>query len=259
MTCPEELRRRYQEGRVVPFVGTGVSMSVRWETEGGIQRGPSWSELVDRATEILGFQTPDLARVRGTDLQILEYFKRKHSGQTAQLTNWLSKSMDPPEEAIRAAPILSALAELDRCLLFYTTNYDDFIERAFVLHGRPHRVVAVEAQMSGDRSVAEIVKFHGDLNHPEQIVLTESDYEFRLTLKSALDHRLRADLLGRVVLFIGYSFSDPNVSYLFRLFTNEVVGSAGSLSRVRGPILSWLNLQISNMSSSKREKYRLSR
>ena len=57
MTCPEELRRRYQEGRVVPFVGTGVSMSVRWETEGGIQRGPSWSELVDRATEILGFQT----------------------------------------------------------------------------------------------------------------------------------------------------------------------------------------------------------
>ena len=235
--CPEELRRRYLEGRVVPFVGAGVSMSVTWSTTKGIQRGPSWSELVDRAANILEFETPELARVRGTDLQILEYFKLKNSGQTAQLTNWLSSTMLPPDDAIRKAPILSEVVKLDRCSLFYTTNYDDFLERAFRIHGREYHVVAVEAHMSSQYGVAEIIKFHGDLNHPGQIVLTESDYQTRLSLESPLDYRLRADLLGRVVLFIGYSFSDPNVSYLFRLFVHQMIGKSGSLTGPRAYII----------------------
>lgn len=237
MNCPEELRRRYSEGRVVPFVGAGVSMSVSWNTSRGNQRGPSWSELVDRATKILGFETPDLARVRGHDLQILEYFKLKHSGQTARLTNWLSCAMSPPDDAIRNAPILSALSKLNKCRLFYTTNYDDFLERAFDQRGRKYQVVAVEAHMSGDGNSAEIIKFHGDLNHPDQIVLTESDYQARLTLQSPLDYRLIADLLGRVVLFVGYSFSDPNVSYLFRLFASQMIDKDGSLTGPRAYII----------------------
>ena len=32
-----------------------------------------------------------------------------------------------------------------------------------------------------------------------------------------MDLKLRSDLLGRTILFIGYSFSDPNVSYLFHI------------------------------------------
>src|SRR5262249_28683281 len=160
-------------------------------------------------------------RVRGTDMQILEYFKLKHGDQTAKLTNWLSKLMDPSDDALRDSPIHKELALLTRCRLFYTTNYDDFLERAFSLHGREHEVVVLESQMGGVRRDCEIIKFHGDLNHPDQIVLTESDYERRLSLSTAMDYRLRADLLGRVILFIGYSFRDPNVSYLFRLFTDH--------------------------------------
>ena len=68
-------------------------MSVCWDNAGDETRGPSWSELVERAAKILGFAEADLARVRGTDLQILEYFKLCQSGQTAKLTNWLSKLM----------------------------------------------------------------------------------------------------------------------------------------------------------------------
>ena len=237
MNCPDELRRRYREGRVIPFLGAGVSMSVQWKQNGALQRGPSWAELVDRATHLLGFESPDLARVRGTDLQILEYFKRKNVGHTAKLTNWLSQHMTPPDSAITKAPILSALVSLEKCRLYYTTNYDDFIERAFALHSRMHQVVAIEAHMSADREVAEIVKFHGDLDHPEKIVLTESDYETRLALKTALDYRFMSDLLGRVILFVGYSFSDPNVSYLFRLFTNDRINETGSLPGQRAYII----------------------
>ena len=237
MNCPEELCRRYQEGRVVPFVGAGVSMSVSWDTIDGKQRGPSWLELTNMATKILGFEDPDLARVRGSDLQILEYFKMKHSGQTARLTNWLSCSLRPPDDALESAPILTALTDLENCNLYYTTNFDDFLERALELHGRECHVTAVEAQMGGYGNTTEIVKFHGDLNHPDQIVLTESDYQSRLAFESPLDYRLLSDLLGRVVLFVGYSFSDPNVSYLFRLFTSQLVGKSGSLSGPRAYII----------------------
>lgn len=227
--CPELLRRRYQEGKVIPFVGAGVSMSLS-------RTGPSWSELVERAALDLGFATPELARVRGTDLQILEYYKHKHSGQIAKITNWLVKRMNIDDSTISESPVLSELAMLDRCRCFYTTNYDDYLERALKLRGRSVRVVAVESEMGGAAVSAEVVKFHGDWDHPSKIVLTESDYEARLRLEDPLDLRLRADLLGRTLLFVGYSFRDPNVSYLFRLFTD---GRAldGGLSGARAYIV----------------------
>src|SRR5688572_23698811 len=131
--CPPQLRANYLEGRLLPFIGAGISRSVEWNDNGVVVHGPTWSELVDQATKDLGFATPQLARVRGTDLQILEYFKVKNSGQTAKLTNWLTRLMTPPDKAIEDSAILDALTDLDRCQLLYTTNYDNFIERAFAI------------------------------------------------------------------------------------------------------------------------------
>lgn len=215
MTAPLELRTLYRDGRLLPFVGAGVSASVEWEEDGKMKRGPSWAELVDHAAFELGFQNAELIRARGTDLQILEYFKLKFSGHT-RLTNWLLLNMKPPDEAIRNSPILNELAQMHTCSIYYTTNFDDFIERSFDLTGRKQKAVAIEEHMRPEEGTAEIIKFHGDWNHPERMVLTESDYERRMEFKEALDLRLWSDLLNRSILFLGYSFRDPNVAYLFR-------------------------------------------
>jgi hypothetical protein len=191
---------------------------------------------VAEATRILGFEDPELARLRGKDMQILEYFKIKHNQQTAKLKNWLNRLMNAPDAALRDSPIHRELAALIKCRTFYTTNFDNFIERAFSAHGRAHAVVAVEAAM-GKRHECEVVKFHGDLDHPDHVVLTESDFDRRLSLSTPMDHRLRADMLGRVILFLGYSFRDPNVSYLFRLFTDQFWEQPGSLHGDRGYII----------------------
>ncbi len=228
-----ELRAQYHQGRLVPFVGAGVSMAVEWEEHGTKRRGPSWNQLVDEAARQLGFADPDLLKVRGQHLQILEYFRLKNDGQLARLTNWLYASMRPPDEALLKSTLHTKLALLEYCNLFYTTNYDDFLERSFDLHQRRNRVVVVESHMgrrhrSTESSYAEIVKFHGDWNYPERMVMSESDYEKRLTLSTEMDYRLRADVLGRTVLFLGYSFRDPNVSYLFRLVNTQFGQLAGS-------------------------------
>jgi hypothetical protein len=231
MNAPAELRDRYREGRLVPFIGAGISMAVTW-TEGGIgRRGPSWRELVDEACKQLGFVDPDLLRVRGTDLQILEYFKLEKYG-IQPLANWLYAEMRPPDDALRNSVVHQRLAALDRCDLFYTTNYDNFLERSFSLFGRAYRTISVEADIgrSTGAPACEIVKFHGDLNHPETIVLSESDYERRLSLSTPMDYRLRSDMLGRALLFLGYSFRDWNVSYLFRLINEQFNNRPGALT-----------------------------
>jgi hypothetical protein len=215
MSAPIELRSLYRDGRLLPFIGAGVSASVEWPEEGSTARGPSWEEIVNRAATELGFLNPQLIRARGTDLQILEYFKLKFNGHT-RLTNWLLKSMNPPDEAIWQAPILKELAQMSVCSIVYTTNFDDFIERSFALHGRKHRSVAIEEHMRPEPGTTEVIKFHGDWNHPDRMVLTESDYERRMGFTEPMDLRLWSDLLNRSVLFLGYSFRDPNVAYLFR-------------------------------------------
>ena len=114
MTAPLELRSLYRDGRLLPFVGAGVSASVEWVESGAKKRGPSWTELVDRAALELGFQKVDLIRARGTDLQILEYFKLKFSGHT-RLTNWLLLNMNPPDNAIGNSPIHNELSQMRAC------------------------------------------------------------------------------------------------------------------------------------------------
>lgn len=222
MSCPEELRRLYHEGRVVPFIGAGASMSVSWS--GGKERGPSWGEMVDQAIRLLGSNDPQLLRLRGSDLQILEYFKIKR-GELAPLTNWLSHQFAmATDDDILASPILAELVALNRCSIYYTTNYDDFLERALKKSGRPSQAITAERSIAHNRLDVEVVKFHGDFNSPGEMVVTESQYMDRMRLENAMDFKLRGDILGRAALFIGYSFRDPNVNYIFhlinRLFRN---------------------------------------
>jgi len=180
--------------------------------------------MVDQAAKLIGCEDANLLRSRGNDLQILEYFKIMNR-ELAPLTNWLSHQFSEATDAdILASPVHSELVQLDRCSIYYTTNYDDFIERALKKSGRNTHIVSGEHTIAHDRSVVEVVKFHGDFNNPREMVVSESQYMERMRLESPMDFKLRGDILGRAVLFIGYSFRDPNVNYIFhivnRLFAN---------------------------------------
>ena len=234
MICPIDLKRLYRERRVIPFVGAGASMSVTWE--GGKRRGPSWGEMVNEAARLLGAD-PDLLRVRGTDLQVLEYFAIKKGG-LAQLTNWLSVQFaSATDDDIVASLIHAELVKLELCGVYYTTNYDDFIERALSKVGRKAYITSSEHNISHDRSFVEVVKFHGDFNTPDRMVLSKSQYMNRMRLESPMDFKLRADILGRAVLFIGYSFRDPNVDYIFHVVNSLFKALPNSSSGRRAYII----------------------
>ena len=236
MSASLELKTLYRDGRILPFIGAGVSASVEWTEGGETKRGPSWGELVERAAHELGFDSAELLRVRGTDLQILEYYKLKFSGHT-RLTNWLLLNMRPPDDAIRASSIHTELSAMDKCMTIYTTNFDDFVERGLALYGRTYQAVAIEEHMRPSPNTTEVIKFHGDWNHPDRMVLTESDYEKRMEFRSMMDRRLWSDLLNRSLLFLGYSFRDPNVAYLFRQVKEQFAGLPNTSSGRRAYIV----------------------
>lgn len=232
-----DLKRLYRERRIIPFVGAGASMAVAWGKDETKKSGPSWSELVDQAARDLGATDPDLMRVRGTDLQILEYFGISNAG-FAKLTNWLSIEFSrATDENIMASPIHAELAQLEKCRMIYTTNYDNFIERALQKSGKKVHIVSSEHSISHDMDATQVIKFHGDFNSPESMVLSESHYMERMRLESAMDFKLRGDLLGRAVLFIGYSFRDPNVNYIFHVVNRLFSNLPGSYSGRRAYII----------------------
>ncbi|WP_147162519.1 SIR2 family protein [Pararhodospirillum oryzae] len=212
-------------------------MSFKWQFRGKDVTGPSWREMVNEACTIMNYPEPDLLRMRGSDLQILEYFGLT-MGSFSPLTNWLVRRMDPSDRELSQSHLHQVLADLDRCNLFYTTNYDDFIERALKLKGRTVQAITSEREMVSGPKVSQVVKYHGDFNRPEEMVFSERHYYRRMRFECPLDWKLRSDLLNRVLLFVGYSFNDMNVALLFELINATLNTLPDSTSGKRAYIIS---------------------
>ena len=98
----------------------------------------------------------------------------------------------------------------------WTTNYDKLIEQAF---GEAHRRVDVKKTAQSlqrplpERSVT-VYKMHGDIDNPQDAVLTKEDYETYDLNRELFSIKLKGDLVGKTFLFIGFSFTDPNIEYI---------------------------------------------
>jgi hypothetical protein len=194
----DAIRRR---GAIL-FAGAGLSMSV------GL---PSWGDLMDHLRAELGLEAEHVAQM--SYLTLAEYY-RLRMGSIGALRSWMDRRWSVSEEAVRGSRVHQQIVELDFPVI-YTTNYDANLEVAYRLHGRPFVKIAKArdlAAATGD--VTQIVKFHGDFEDDESLVIAETDYFERLAFTSPLDIKFRADALARTLLFVGYSMSDLNIRLL---------------------------------------------
>lgn len=202
------LKKEFQDGRLIPFLGAGFSKPLKL---------PDGRQLIASLAKTLGFE-PELFDMQGRFEQLAEFFALSAPNRFQQLVYDMTRSFDSAEaEALREkSPMHLALAALDWRTI-YTTNYDKHVEGALRDAGRSVAVLASFADFQGPRArdVCEVIKFHGTLDQPDTIVLTESTYFQRMALEAPPDQRLRADLLSHSFLFIGYSFSDFNIRYIW--------------------------------------------
>lgn len=139
-------------------------------------------------------------------------------------------------EAVRASvqdgrqpsPMLRALAQLDFPLII-TTNYDQLLETALAEAGKRPRVAVYTPELEPTTDYRDptpehpvVFKIHGDIDHPQSLVITDEDYiqfVLRMSNKDPYDPvplTLKFYLTGWTTLFVGYSLLDYNLRLLFK-------------------------------------------
>lgn len=194
---------------IVPFIGAGLSKGC------GL---PDWGALLDRLLERNGRR--EAIRNRTDFLRTAEYVLACTPdglpGMVREIELAFKESLSPVSQS-DAHLLVSAL----NAPILYTTNYDSLLEDAYDYLERSYqKVVSLDdvRKASLFSEGVQIVKFHGSLEKADSIVLTESAYFQRLDFESPLDIKLRSDLFGKNLIFLGYSFTDINIRYmLYRL------------------------------------------
>jgi hypothetical protein len=200
----EDLVCAVRDRRAILFAGAGVSMTV------GL---PSWSTLVEHIAAELGLdrriaQSPDLSY-----LTLVEYY-RLRQGSIGPLRSWMDRNWSIRDDELRKSRVHALICELEFPII-YTTNFDRNLEAAFDLYGRDYvKIVNAKDVALIRNGVTQIVKYHGDFEDDQSIVLAETDYLDRLSFESPLDIKFRSDALGKTILFVGYSLSDMNIRFL---------------------------------------------
>jgi hypothetical protein len=99
---------------------------------------------------------------------------------------------------------------------YWTTNYDTLIEQSLKEAGKTPDVKITPESLATTlhRRDATVYKMHGDVSQAEKAVVTKEDYELYSTTRQLFSTALQGDLVSKTFLFIGFSFSDPNLAYV---------------------------------------------
>ncbi len=180
------------------FVGAGLSMAAGY---------PSWTALTEPMRDELGIASLlDLP-------QLAQYAADSDPGGHDRLEDRLRASLssvgDPAPTV--AHTLLGQLPVTE----FWTTNYDALLERAM----SDAHVFVTDMQLAEpvEPGKRRVYKMHGSLAPPSALVFTRNDYEQYPWTHPRFWALLQAQFLTRSFLFLGFSFTDPNMELIFRL------------------------------------------
>ncbi len=185
-------------GSAAIFAGAGMSKGSGYV---------DWPELLGDIANELGL---DVAKEH--DLISLAQFhvnnKRTADGLAKKILREFSEQIEPSEvhDIIARLPIYS----------FWTTNYDTLIEDAL---RRAYRVPDIKSQvdqltLSRPKRDAIVYKMHGDIQMAQNAILYKEQYEKYYVTHAPFITALSGDLVSKTFLFIGFSFTDPNLDYV---------------------------------------------
>lgn len=99
---------------------------------------------------------------------------------------------------------------------YWTTNYDHLIEDSLVAEKKKVEVKIFDTDLTSYKygSEATVYKMHGDVNHADNTVLLQKEYELYAENHPLMFNALNRDLTNCTFLFLGFSFTDANLRYI---------------------------------------------
>lgn len=196
-TFVEEWSAKVGRGAATVFVGAGTSMGAGY---------PSWRSLLRKIATELGLdidQEHDLAAVA-------QHYVNRDRGR-GRLTQVIADQF--PRKAV--PPVLRVLARLPLRHV-WTTNWDELIETAFSETRREPDVKERAEDLTYDRPDADVIvyKMHGTVRNLGDVVLATDDFELYRIKREAFLRILAGHLISTSFLFLGVSFTDPNLGHL---------------------------------------------
>ena len=193
-----EYTKSLENGTAALFVGAGMSRPSGYV---------DWKGLMRDIAEELGLDVE-----QETDLVAVAQYHKNSVGNRARLDQLL---IDEFTRNAKPSPNHALMSRL-RVHTVWTTNYDKLIEKAFK---KAKRRVDVKSRSSHlkttmPRRDVTVYKMHGDSSHPSEAVLTKDDYERYSQSRPMFTEQLKGDLLSKTFLFLGFSFTDPNIDYI---------------------------------------------
>ncbi|MGE3744478.1 MAG: SIR2 family protein [Sphingomonadaceae bacterium] len=176
----------------------------------GLSKGSGyvdWPELLSDIAKELGLNVD-----KEHDLISLAQFhvntRRSSDGLAKKILQEFSEQAEPSEvhDIIARLPIHS----------FWTTNYDSLIEDALRKAFRVPDVkyVVDHLTISRPKRDAIVYKMHGDVQMPQQAIIYKEQYEKYYLSHAPFITALSGDLVSKTFLFLGFSFTDPNLDYV---------------------------------------------
>ncbi|NSW90276.1 MAG: SIR2 family protein [Firmicutes bacterium] len=215
---PKPLLGDIINNQCIPIIGAGFSLNAVVSRGGKM---PLWEDLGKKfASELLEY--PYNNPVDAISAYCHEYSKIKLIEKLTEYIHIMDSKPGDVHTAFCSIPFD----------IVCTTNFDFLLERGYEKTGMYCLPIIEESQLPISNRKYDLIsevpkisllKLHGDLNHPERIVVTEQDYDSFLDKYPLISTYLANLLITRTPIFIGYSLDDPDFRQVWQII-NERLG-----------------------------------
>lgn len=194
----DEIIPLVRQGSVSLFIGAGFSLKAGAPKVDSLKRALIRTLPSGYKKGIMSMPLDDVAQ------EVVKYYRRDRT----KLFSVLEKALAFSRKDMTDHVALSMIPHFKR---LFTTNYDTLLEEVY---GEERiNVVSCDEECANPEKEVNLYKIHGDLKHPNQLVITRDDYDDTISTdkNQLIWNKVYDAFAGTDVVFIGYSLEDTNV------------------------------------------------